>query len=180
MPLPAEATPWTQDETTALTEAGSFLRVSEDATQATACARSRATFDALWAVVDDIDAWVAFLPYVTESTVTTRGLREGTVTTEARFALTTKGLTTRYKLRHARPEDADRVEFAIAPVGVSPLRAAEGAWTVTEWSATERLLCYAVDVDVHGWVPDRVAERAARNGPPRLVTLVARRAEQRP
>ncbi len=180
MPLPAEATLWTQDEATALIEVGTFLRVSEDATQAMACARSPATVDGLWAVVDDIDAWVAFLPYVTESAVTTRSLRDGTATTEARFALTTKGLTTRYRLRHAREGGTDRVDFAIAPVGVSPLRAAAGAWTVTSWSATERVLCYAVDVDVHGWVPDRVAERAARTGPPRLVTLVARRAEQRP
>lgn len=180
MPLPADATSWTQDEATALTEAGSFLRVSEDATRATACARSRATVEALWAVVDDIDAWVAFLPYVTESSVETRGLRDGAVTTEARFALTTKGLTTRYRLHHAREDGADRVDFAIAPLGVNPLRAAEGAWTVTPWSATERVLCYAVDADVHGWVPERVAERAARTGPPRFVTLVARRAEERP
>ena len=122
----------------------------------------------VWAVVLDFDRYVEFLPYVTASTAVAGG---------AELELTTKAVVTRYKQTVADHHAEGYVTFELRPVGWSPMRCSTGWWRVTRWEGGS-LLMYSVDVATAWYLPKETHDKAAAIGLPKMVTLMAERAEK--
>ena len=137
-----------------------------------------ATAERIWQVVLDFDAYVDFLPYVTASW--TEGTPQSLGSGRYRWGmeLTTRGVTTRYRVDCHR-EDKGMLDWAMTPVGVSPMRGSTGSWQVLPWDQQRVLLVYVATVDTAWWVPPSVHRQAADRGLSGIVELVAQQAEER-
>ena len=134
---------------------------------------------AVWSVIVDFDRYVDFLPYVTGSSVDARTDAADHSVIDCTMELTTKGFVTRYTVRNTWWTDAGWMGFVMLPQPGNPLRQATGYWRVEAWNGdpNRSLVTYQVDATADWWVPAFVRSKATDNAVPRVIKLVAKRAE---
>ena len=137
---------------------------------------TQASAHEVWSQIIGFDDWVAFLPYVTHSSVKKVHSQMGHPVVDARFALTVKGITTWHEIRHhAFPHDG-YLAFHLLETTRSALKGTMGYWTVDE-QAEGTLVTFRVDMSPAWYVPGGIRKKAARVGLPRLLRLMVERAE---
>ncbi|MBN2798103.1 MAG: hypothetical protein JXX28_03070 [Deltaproteobacteria bacterium] len=168
------------DDIALLSEGGRISRSHKDGEAELGLSASLVRGDpaAVWREIADYDRYVAYLPYVTASQRIGEEERDGHPVILARLELTTRHLTTRYTLDHH--QGPDFVWFELRSVSGSPVRAAEGWWTLTPWEPdpTRLLLAYQVRVETAWYVPAALKQRAADLGLNRFAGLVAQQVER--
>ena len=135
--------------------------------------------EVVWKQIVDIDAWVEFLPYVTQS-YTSLWEEEAEYThILAGYQLTTMGVNTRYKVDNRWYADQGVMVFQVTPEGSGPISGGDGWWRVSPWPGArgQVLLEYSVDMSMQWWVPSMI-ERKAADRLPTVVRLIGRRAEK--
>ena len=135
-----------------------------------------ATAQEVWSVIEDFDAYVEFLPYVTASSLLEGPEELGEGRFRWQMELTAKGLVTRYVTDAHR--DGEVMTWEMRPDGSSPMKRSTGSWRVSEWDDRRVLLTYTAQADTAWWIPVFVHRKAADAGLPVMVRLVAERAVQ--
>jgi len=128
----------------------------------------------VWAVIEDFDAYVEFLPYVTSSELLAGPEELGEGRYRWAMELTARGIVTRYVTESVR--EGDSMRWEMQPEGNSPMTRSTGSWSVTSWDERRVLLTYTAKADTAWWVPVFVHKKAADAGLPVMVRLVAERA----
>ena len=142
-----------------------------------AAIRVDAPAEVLWQVITDYDAYVEFLPYVTESVTLSRQREGAAERIRSQYALTVRGVVTRYHLEGLFSAAEGALHFRYLPEG-GPLAEGEGWWRVSAWPEGGSLLEYEVALRPRWWVPGFLTRAAAERGLADLVRLMGARAER--
>jgi ribosome-associated toxin RatA of RatAB toxin-antitoxin module len=137
--------------------------------------------DAIWDQVEDCDAFVTYLPYVTGSTRSAYETTEDGATWNCAMELTTKGFVTRYTVKTTLERSPSIGRFEMVEGSGSVLRSAQGYWQTAPWPEDEgqTLLIYVFESRAAWWVPRFAKRMAADRGLSEITHLVGRQVEKK-
>ncbi len=179
--LPRIPQPWNDAELDLLSGGGTVFRHGEGNTDTgLAAVVVDAPAELIWQQITDFDAYVRFLPYITDSrrVEVARGGRCQVM--DADFQITTKGVVTRYQVRHWWYRERGYMPFRmVTNESGGAVRGGQGFWQISRWDRdwSKNLLLYEVRLETSRLVPRFIKKLAANRGLPTAATLMARRAE---
>ena len=134
----------------------------------------------IWVQVQDCDAFVTYLPYVTGSTRSAYQTTADGAVWDCAMELTTKGFVTRYAVTTTLERSSGVATFVMVEGSGSVLRSARGYWRTLPWPQGEgrTLLVYVFESRAAWWVPRFAKRMAADRGLSEITHLVGRRVER--
>lgn len=137
--------------------------------------------EAIWDQVQDCDAFVTYLPYVTGSVRSRFETTEVGATWDCAMELTTKGFVTRYTVHTVLHRSDGLAEFEMVEGSGSVLRSARGYWRTMAWpeGTDQTLLVYVFESRAAWWVPAFAKRMAADRGLSDITHLVGRQVEKK-
>ncbi|TNE91220.1 MAG: hypothetical protein EP330_06135 [Deltaproteobacteria bacterium] len=138
------------------------------------------TPDEIWPHIEDCDAYVTYLPYVTGSTRSEHETTDAGATWTCAMELTTKGFVTRYAVSTEYERDAGLARFEMVEGSGNVLRSARGFWQTVAWpdNPDQTLLVYVFESRAAWWVPGFAKRMAAERGLSDITRLVGRQVER--
>lgn len=135
-----------------------------------------APVDRVWGRILAYEDYEAFYPYVTESTIESRSWDGSNPRVVCVVDLTTRGVTTRYRMENLVHQAERWLEFRVTPASSAPLETATGWWRVEPWGddPERTLVTYTMNVQTEWWVPGWFRALATRRVPTVLDALARR------
>lgn len=166
---------FTETERAHLDAGAIVFRAEEGSELSLAAVVLDASPDAIWDAVLGFDQYVDFLPYVTKSIQTGTWTVDEHQVIDAEFELTTRGVVTRYDIRHAVWRDRGYALFHLLPNSPGPLSEVNGVWRVEQWSDGRQLLSATIDARANWFIPAFIRTKATDRALPTAVKLIGRR-----
>ena len=139
--------------------------------------RVEAPKDVVWKLILNVDDYVRFLPYVTSSSVDGRTKDGECERIDAEFAITTLRITTQYRQTIEHCPNEDTAKFWFEQGRINAIEGAVGWWRVIEGNEALEIE-YAIAAETYWWVPDKLEEKAATLGLPRIVREIRDEAQK--
>jgi len=174
--------PWTADERERLRSGQPLTRCSCSRTTyaGRACVLLQASRDETWQVLDAVERFPSFFPYLTAARPLRHELRHGVDDARYELELTVRGRRWAYNLHQSHAPDASTLPFQLESVDPEALLiGGEGRWTAQRWDEdwSRTLLTVLIELHTRHRVPSLVVEPLARRALDNVVRLVASRAE---
>lgn len=181
-PSSQSASPWTADERARLRSGQPLTRCSASRTTyaGRACVVLQASRDDTWQVLDAVDRFPTFFPYLTAARPLQHERRHGVDDARYELELTVRRRRWAYTLHQAHAPDAATLPFQLQAVDPEALLVGgEGRWTAQRWDEdwSRTLLTVLIELHTRHRIPSLVVEPLARRALGNVVRLVGSRAE---